>query len=305
MKTLLLLLFFALSSNLLSAQDWCHHGAKWHYSWGTLLGGGYDEYAYTSDTIVQGKLCHQLSMIRYSALFHGAGYMYDTVRKPSIYTYAVSDTIYFFYRTPGIWLPTYFFGVNVGDAIIIPDAVDGSTVNHAQVDSVGIMLLDTNHLRFYSFHITDQCSMTGYPSCMVVERIGVFNYNDLVPYWHCTSDDIYHSFCSYQDDSFAAYHANMNCDVLMGTNTSIYPMEMEIFSIFPNPAHGEIQIISNKEISDVILSISDISGRKVLRTELTESDKRINISALSEGLYILSISHSGKQTEIKKLIVSH
>ncbi|MBT8244582.1 MAG: T9SS type A sorting domain-containing protein [Winogradskyella sp.] len=69
--------------------------------------------------------------------------------------------------------------------------------------------------------------------------------------------------------------------------------------IFPNPARGnEITIASNSAVS---VEIYDILGKKVKQQNITANQKKVNISTLKKGVYLLRLkSDSGTLT--KKLI---
>jgi hypothetical protein len=65
----------------------------------------------------------------------------------------------------------------------------------------------------------------------------------------------------------------------------------ENIQVYPNPAQN--YILLNFDIqSDLNWSVHDISGKKVLSGLLTKTSDRIDIQSLSNGLYILKISHS-------------
>ena len=71
--------------------------------------------------------------------------------------------------------------------------------------------------------------------------------------------------------------------------------------IFPNPAKGFIQINSaNKEIN--ALNILSISGENLRRMVIKSNKKKIDLSGLKPGLYIIQINVQG-QSVYKKLII--
>ncbi|MEP6277844.1 MAG: T9SS type A sorting domain-containing protein, partial [Nonlabens ulvanivorans] len=70
-------------------------------------------------------------------------------------------------------------------------------------------------------------------------------------------------------------------------------------SIYPNPAVNEIQINSDLEFSSV--SIYNVNGQQVL-TQILNSDQRLNISTLSNGVYFLKLENNGLEIETLKLV---
>ncbi|MFI2741322.1 T9SS type A sorting domain-containing protein [Zhouia sp. PK063] len=78
------------------------------------------------------------------------------------------------------------------------------------------------------------------------------------------------------------------------------PSEIQEFKMFPNPAsQGFVNITSKKNANKEIL-IYDVLGKMVLKTNIKQ--KRLDISTLSSGIYILKATE-GKQTSTRKLVV--
>ena len=75
--------------------------------------------------------------------------------------------------------------------------------------------------------------------------------------------------------------------------------QQQEIKIFPNPANGnEVNIISNK---DIISEVYDILGKRVNQQNLTSNQRKLNISGLKKGIYLLKLkTDSGTLT--KKLI---
>ncbi|MGB1307321.1 MAG: PA domain-containing protein [Oceanihabitans sp.] len=81
---------------------------------------------------------------------------------------------------------------------------------------------------------------------------------------------------------------------------SIDENEANVFSIFPNPSNGNINVKVTKDVGNAMAYIYDLNGKKVFSTKLTlNSQAKINASQLANGMYILNIkgtnySHSEK-----------
>ena len=75
---------------------------------------------------------------------------------------------------------------------------------------------------------------------------------------------------------------------------------IEGLSVYPNPVtNGKVYISTKKEaVKDII--IFDVLGKKVLQSHL--SDKELNISNLTPGVYIIKITEE-EATTTRKLIV--
>lgn len=74
-------------------------------------------------------------------------------------------------------------------------------------------------------------------------------------------------------------------------------------NIAPNPTNGRIKISLEKHIQNGVLSIYDLNGRVVhTENQLNGKKQEIDLSALSNGIYILSIQEAGK-IYVEKLIL--
>ncbi|PQJ83017.1 hypothetical protein BTO16_08055 [Polaribacter glomeratus] len=74
--------------------------------------------------------------------------------------------------------------------------------------------------------------------------------------------------------------------------------EIEHFTIAPNPTDGKISIQSKKNIQAI--TIYNLLGEKMMVFNTTQ--KEINVSSLSKGIYLLKIQFDDKQLVIKKII---
>lgn len=79
----------------------------------------------------------------------------------------------------------------------------------------------------------------------------------------------------------------------------------ENWSIYPNPANSLIQIELSKT-TDLIkeIELTDLLGKTVLRkTDLKDQQQTLDISYLSQGVYLVSITTQNDFKQIKKLVV--
>ncbi|MBI3510246.1 MAG: T9SS type A sorting domain-containing protein [Bacteroidetes bacterium] len=76
------------------------------------------------------------------------------------------------------------------------------------------------------------------------------------------------------------------------------------FSLFPDPAIGEINIEIKNTNENYLANITDVSGRIILSPVEFSKNIQINISSLSPGIYFVQIMSENKHVvAIKKLIV--
>ncbi|HEY6162284.1 MAG TPA: T9SS type A sorting domain-containing protein [Bacteroidia bacterium] len=80
-----------------------------------------------------------------------------------------------------------------------------------------------------------------------------------------------------------------------------------LFSVFPNPSSGTINIVAGEEMHSAALEIRDIQGRMVYSRELGTLTKNKNVqldlSSLANGTYMIKIS-SGNAVRTQKLLIN-
>ena len=85
------------------------------------------------------------------------------------------------------------------------------------------------------------------------------------------------------------------------TATADIIQDAAVYSVAPNPASDHLEIISSEYSVEVHFSLTDISGRRVINQK-TYPNESINISHLTSGIHIYTISH-GKYTSTGKVVV--
>ncbi len=94
----------------------------------------------------------------------------------------------------------------------------------------------------------------------------------------------------------AFFFDNMRVDGILGTNN----FQADQFSIFPNPASRGFVNISSKVAGEKKVAVYDVLGKQVINTTLVGD--RLDIAALTSGVYIIKISQ-GNTSTTKKLVV--
>ena len=79
------------------------------------------------------------------------------------------------------------------------------------------------------------------------------------------------------------------------TSTGYEIAEIALLRIYPNPTDG-ILILEFEEAGNYIVTLSDMSGKKILTQQLSEQVARLDISAIPNGVYLLVISDGDRQT---------
>lgn len=80
--------------------------------------------------------------------------------------------------------------------------------------------------------------------------------------------------------------------------------EQKSFTISPNPAKNyfNINLPSWKNAGNIVLKISDASGKIIMQQKADAGMQRVNLPSLQKGLYIVMIT-SGKEMHTQKLII--
>ncbi len=76
-------------------------------------------------------------------------------------------------------------------------------------------------------------------------------------------------------------------------------MKETLFAIFPNPIINEINISFPKNSEKAEFALYDVLGKKILQTSTTPSKNQIDVSHLTSGMYIASLTSNNKTTSFK------
>jgi hypothetical protein len=76
----------------------------------------------------------------------------------------------------------------------------------------------------------------------------------------------------------------------------------ENISVYPNPTNEMVWVSSNTSFPVDSYSIYDISGRKVMQNAFNASEKKVDVSSLDSGIYLLELISSEKRIT-KKIVV--
>lgn len=71
--------------------------------------------------------------------------------------------------------------------------------------------------------------------------------------------------------------------------SGIHSFGEQQITVYPNPAHQNIHIVTDETMNSHHLFLFDLQGRLVLAQEITDSDLLLNIETLDSGLYLLKI----------------
>ena len=93
-------------------------------------------------------------------------------------------------------------------------------------------------------------------------------------------------------DSIRSYFSNniTPCGMLFNTSISENQNPSQNISVYPNPANENLFLNFEMQNKTATVQIYDVTGNLVKEVEITNGNSQINISQLSQGLYILKIA---------------
>jgi hypothetical protein len=76
------------------------------------------------------------------------------------------------------------------------------------------------------------------------------------------------------------------------------------FHLYPNPAHTSFTIQRN-EITDAVVTVYDMLGKKVLQQPLLSESATIDCGALAKGVYMVKVTNQNKQQQAIQKVIIH
>ncbi len=98
---------------------------------------------------------------------------------------------------------------------------------------------------------------------------------------------------------------DMGWEVSYTSTVGIREAEQTVISLYPNPASDEVIIRYGDDISSLVVSLQDMTGKCVGETvmrQLSEKELRMDLSGISEGIYLLR-ALDGNQAWQQKIII--
>ncbi|QMU66506.1 MAG: S8 family serine peptidase [Flavobacteriaceae bacterium] len=137
-----------------------------------------------------------------------------------------------------------------------------------------------------------------------------------------TQEDINLGRMAFTNSQTSVFNDEFKVDILNGTNgwlpnqtvsisatASLDSFDLGSISVFPNPSTGEINVSVDTSLNDaMVLQLYDLQGRLIYASKdntITTGffSKKIDVNAISNGIYLLKIKQ-GNKAGIKKVIIS-
>ena len=104
-------------------------------------------------------------------------------------------------------------------------------------------------------------------------------------------------------DTFNNVNVNQSLEITEGQTLSTGVPSLDNIAVFPNPANDYITVKSDYNLDDAIISLFDLSGRRVLNYKNSSNNNLIDVSKLSSGEYILRLITSETIIFTKKILI--
>ena len=96
--------------------------------------------------------------------------------------------------------------------------------------------------------------------------------------------------------------SEFNPIIISPTSQVVTSRENEEWDLYPNPSKGQVYIRQGNLSDEVLMQVYDLNGRLQKSDIFRESLNYVDLSALSKGIYIVSLENHG-EVKTKRLII--
>jgi hypothetical protein len=296
----LILLFLTITTY---CQEFASIGAEWYYTERHAFSGDITFLKIISDkdTIVDGKTCRVIQKL---------GNPMCSGRPDTEYMYQEDSVLYFYDTTFNKFQILYDLTKKVNESWII-EVVDIMYENNLDsikitIDSISSIVINETSLK--RLHVTYSVLTEFHPysySSIIIEKIGdikyLFNY---YPYSSMACDGNYSDGLRCYEDSKIGFYSTGVADscnyVYIWTGLNDIKSQTQI-SLFPNPAQDYVEI-EIKKVSEYTAELYDLNGKYLKSTKTFNSNTRLDLSEIENGLYLIVIKEKNQTVGYKKMI---
>jgi hypothetical protein len=186
---------------------------------------------------------------------------------------------------------TYLIDATIGDTIHFhingydPDTFEANTYGNKEIFTI------TWNNGIPSGYFTPHSNGT---DSAYAEFYWIPQAGDLTPGnpYHCFTATIQDDGCPYNASQTFSYCILIK-DTVVGIESTAQQDQNTQLTVFPNPAHNQLNIITEKEIKDVEVRVMDINGKIILQqNQAVFQSLAIDITTLKKGCYIISINYN-------------
>lgn len=329
MKNLFTFLIFVFLFNRTNAQVvFCPPGAEWHYSFFVQAFSAEpfkwvnEQIKYTGDIVVNNDTLKVLEHKRYFKKYNNGA---PNLGQPLTNIKQKGDTVFFRNATTlNAWQILYNYAALPGQgwqntitlqpAWWTPNPLYPYTNTYTvTVDSIANVVINSFILRRlyvkYQAIIYQNSGnlVTNSETTVIDERLGcgqfLFNfYNRLRSNEYV---ETFKGFLCYKDSTFGTIQlTDKSCNYTDAVGVKENNYQNANVKIYPNPSQNELTITNQGQLwDDAIVIVKDVVGKKVKQMHLHEqSETKVDISELPNGVYVLKIISDNKLICTDKLI---
>jgi len=94
---------------------------------------------------------------------------------------------------------------------------------------------------------------------------------------------------------------------LIGVSTGIVPVSNNTYApslnLYPNPARNYVVVETGQSAIGGTLLLTDLTGRQVMNTEISNTQFKIPTTGLMSGVYFVKVSDTKQQSAVRKLVI--
>lgn len=293
MKTLVIFLFSILfiTEDCAAQTVFAPQGAVWNYFLDSDGIGTNIRYEVDKDTIYGGKLCSKINSKRVSKS--------SITDLSPVYFCTSGDTVLYYHDSLKSFTPLYIFNVKVGDtlALAVPRFsaayLDTARFRVKKVDTTiidGLPLRTVYTEPLYGFYFMPKYT----------ERIGAYSVANIFGFDATKTAMHTEGIRCYRDKEIEEqfYSDKWDCDYV--PNNIDEKARATDIRIFPNPANQQLFVEIAAQNAKGIIQVIGIDGRILSQQEISGAENKLNLNAISNGLYFLNVRT--EQESVSRLI---
>lgn len=288
-----IILLFTVISTLTSQTTWFKKDATWHYRfYSTWEGSGYEKIVYTSDTLIEGKLCKKLLRDVYFVSVQTK--TIEHKKKRAQFVYQSGDTIWQYKNNT--FKQLYNFNLQIGDTVPF---MNFHTVqnNKNVVSDIKTITIHGEKLRQQTIDVFQNNNIL--TKINIIEKIGVTS-SPFSLFWNEFLINVFdiptHKFRCYSDwVTPTINYSNDVCEALPVTVDTDESDKAINLSLYPNPCTEKIYIKNLN--TEVRYKVYTAQGAEMM-SGTTKGE--IDVHGLQNGHYLLKIKDYTPKIIIKE-----
>ncbi|HRG89628.1 MAG TPA: T9SS type A sorting domain-containing protein [Chitinophagales bacterium] len=290
----LLLLFCCIAFFGRAQTSFARQGAHWCTNYLSLGGIQYGEPWSAVDTVIMGIPC---SYVGNYGLF---------VKNDTVYRILQDGSILFVYdysaHKGDVWKIELrpqdyeYFEPNYTQINVLIDSAYTINVRGQILRVFNTSVIDTIN-QFSIFHLDNVVEGVGGSHSFLPGPWGLVDLG--VPYLQCYQDSMTGAFIFSNNNDSLYLLDSCICHVWMGQNEM---KESIKFSVSPNPAGNMVTVLIDEYTTEAIVSILDLTGRKIIHSQLLHGTTQLSTENLPNGLYFVTVK-SGHNTSTRRLVI--